>query len=63
MVFTHAEILIMSHQDEYAKGYRDGYKSVQGNVIPPVPPIGPITPLGSDPYKEGYKAGVRSAGG
>ena len=63
MVFTHAEILIISHQDEYARGYRDGYKSVQGNVIPPVPPIGPITPLGSDPYKEGYKAGVRSAGG
>lgn len=53
----------MSHQEEYARGYRDGYKSVRGNVIPPVAPIGPITPAGRDPYKEGYKAGVRSAGG
>lgn len=37
----------MSHQEDYARGYSDGYKSVQGNVIPPIAPIGPITPLGS----------------
>lgn len=53
----------MSHQDEYARGYRDGYRSVQGNVVAPVAPIGPTTPAGQDPYKEGYKAGVRAAGG
>lgn len=53
----------MSHQEDYARGYSDGYKSVQGNVIPPIAPIGPMTPLGSDPYEEGYKAGVEAAGG
>lgn len=53
----------MSHQEDYARGYSDGYKSVQGNVIPPIAPIGPMTPLGSDPYEEGYKAGVEAASG
>ncbi len=53
----------MSHQDEYARGYSDGYKSVQENVIPPIAPIGPMTPLDSAPYEEGFKAGVSAAGG
>lgn len=53
----------MSHQEEYARGYSDGYKSIRGNIIPPIVPIGPMTPLGSDPYEEGFKAGVKAAGG
>lgn len=52
-----------SHQEEYRRGYSDGYKSVQGNVVVPVCPIGPITPAGSKPYDEGFKAGVKAAGG
>lgn len=46
----------------FADGFREGYKSVKGNmVLVPLCPLAPLTPLGSTPYREGIKAGIKAA--
>ena len=47
---------------EFCDGFEMGYKTVKGNnVIVPICPIEPITPIGSTPYQEGIKAGMKAA--
>ena len=54
----------MSNKDSFQAGFEEGYKSVAGDmVLVPLCPLAPLTPLGSTPYREGLKAGMRAAGG
>lgn len=49
-------------QEEYCSGFEEGYKSVKGDmVLVPLCPLAPLTPLGSTPFREGIKAGIRAA--
>lgn len=49
-------------EDNFEAGFEAGYKSIKGEYsIVPICPIPPITPIGSTPYKEGIKAGIRAA--
>tara|TARA_B100000886_G_C20367216_1_gene467900 strand:- start:29 stop:247 length:219 start_codon:yes stop_codon:yes gene_type:complete len=51
-------------KSDFCRGFEMGYKTIKGNmVIVPICPIAPITPIGSTPYQEGIKAGIRAAGG
>ena len=54
----------MSDRDSFEEGFEEGYKSVKGDmVLVPLCPLAPLTPLGSSPFREGLKAGIRAAGG
>mgnify|MGYP000462237441 CR=1 FL=1 len=54
----------MSNQDEFKAGFEEGYKSIKGDmVLVPLCPLAPLTPLGSTPFREGLKAGIKAAGG
>jgi hypothetical protein len=49
-------------QNEFCVGFSEGYQSIAGSmVIVPICPIAPITPIGSTSFREGIKAGIRSA--
>ena len=51
-----------SHQSQFRDGFIEGYKSIMGsNVVVPVCPVAPVTPVGSTPYREGIKAGIKAA--
>ncbi|EJQ0795088.1 hypothetical protein NYD80_004352 [Cronobacter sakazakii] len=46
----------------FCTGFEEGYKVVKGDmVIVPICPIEPITPIGSNSYREGIKAGMEAA--
>ena len=46
----------------FCEGFEEGYKSIKGNnVIVPICPLAPITPIGSTPFREGIKAGIAAA--
>jgi hypothetical protein len=48
---------------DFCNGFELGYNTIKGNmVIVPICPIEPITPIGSTPFQEGIKAGMRAAG-
>ncbi|MES0207945.1 hypothetical protein NKJ93_02445 [Mesorhizobium sp. M0028] len=48
--------------DEFCDGFEEGYKTIKGDmVIVPICPIPPITPIGSNDYREGIKAGIAAA--
>ena len=54
----------MSYTDDFKTGFEQGYKSVKGDmVLVPLCPLPPLTPLGSTPFQEGIKAGIKAAGG
>jgi len=47
---------------EFCDGFEIGYKTVKGNhVMVPMCPWEPMTPMGSTPYQEGLKAGMKAA--
>lgn len=49
-----------THREEYVRGYKDGFRSVQGKVIVPrAPLIGGI--VGLSRYDQGFSDGVRDA--
>ena len=51
-------------QDEFCAGFAEGYKTIKGgNVMVPMCPMMPMTPMGSTPFREGLKAGIKAAGG
>ena len=51
-------------QEEFCAGFTEGYKSIKGDmVLVPLCPLAPLTPLGSTPFREGLKAGMRAAQG
>ena len=61
-------LLVATHEaeadtrGEFCAGFVEGYKTIRGNnVLVPLCPLAPITPLGSTPYKEGLKAGTARA--
>ena len=48
--------------EDFKRGFIEGYKTVKGDmVIIPVIPVQPITPVGSNDYREGLKAGIKAA--
>ena len=48
---------------EFCEGFAVGYKTIKGNmVLVPLCPLEPLTPLGSTPFQEGLKAGMKAAG-
>lgn len=55
-------VAIASAESEFCAGFSEGYKSVKGDmVLVPLCPLEPLTPLGSTPFREGIKAGIRAA--
>lgn len=47
---------------QFCMGFYEGYKSIKGELsIVPICPIEPITPIGSTPFREGIKAGIKAA--
>ena len=49
-------------RDDFCAGFEEGYKSVKGGMaMTPMCPMAPMTPLGSTPFREGIKAGIRAA--
>lgn len=49
-------------QAEFCAGFEEGYRSVKGSmVMVPMCPMAAMTPLGSTPFREGIKAGIRAA--
>ena len=49
-------------QEEFCTGFAEGYKSIKGDmVIVPICPIAPVTPIGSNDFREGLKAGMAAA--
>ena len=42
----------MTANDDFKRGFEEGYKSVAGDLV-----------LGSTPFREGIKAGIKAAGG
>lgn len=49
-------------REEFEQGYKDGFHSVQGNVITPHAPH-VVLEVGRSPYDQGYAYGVRDGGG
>ena len=50
-------------KSDFCRGFEMGYKTIKGNmVMVPLCPLEPLTPLGSTPYQEGIKAGIKAAG-
>ena len=48
-------------QDEFCEGFEEGFKAECGdNVMLPLCPMVPLTPLGSTDYREGLKAGMNA---
>lgn len=52
----------MSQRAEYVQGWNDGYRSVQGQVMPPIPSMTMI-PIGKTAYDYGYEQGREAARG
>lgn len=46
-------------KNAFCEGFAEGWKTVQGGIVP-ICPIAPITPIGSTPFREGIKAGIRA---
>ena len=52
----------MTTDGTYQEGYIQGYKAVAGNnVVVPVAPVPPVTPVGKTPYQMGLLAGMEAA--
>lgn len=48
--------------DEFCDGFEEGYKMIKGDgAFVPFCPFEPFTPYGSNPYREGVKAGMAKA--
>lgn len=53
----------MTIEATFQAGFEEGYRCIKGNMtILPICPIAPITPIGSTPFREGIKAGIKAAG-
>ena len=51
-----------AQNSSFCRGFSEGWKTLKGELaIVPICPIEPITPIGSTPYREGIKAGMRAA--
>jgi hypothetical protein len=46
---------------DFCQGFAEGWKSIKGELtLAPICPIEPVTPVGSNSYREGIKAGMRA---
>lgn len=46
-------------RDAFCLGFEEGYKTIKGeNIMMPMCPMEPMTPMGSTPFREGIKAGI-----
>lgn len=46
----------------YCDGFYEGYRMVKGDFVTlPICPIEPTTPVGSTPFREGVKMGIKWA--
>lgn len=53
---------VFAEKSEFCQGFEEGYKTVKGDMIlVPLCPLEPLTPLGSTPFREGIKAGMKAA--
>ena len=44
---------------DFCRGFDEGWKTIRGELaIPPICPVEPVTPIGSNSYREGLKAGT-----
>jgi hypothetical protein len=49
-------------KSEFCTGFEEGYKSIKGDMIlVPLCPLEPLTPIGTTPFREGIKSGIRAA--
>ena len=54
--------LTFASTSDFCKGFEEGYRSVAGNLaMLPMCPMEPMTPMGSTPFREGIKAGIKQA--
>ena len=62
LIFCLITLSYADERDEFCAGFAEGYKTVKGSmVIVPICPIMPIIPIGSTPFREGLKAGMKAA--
>lgn len=48
--------------NDFKKGFEEGYRMIMGqSVLLPLVPLQPLTPLGSTPFREGLKLGIKAA--
>lgn len=49
-------------ESDFCRGFSEGYKTIKGDMaLVPICPLEPITPIGSNSYREGIKAGIAAA--
>lgn len=62
LVFLGLTLGSIAFGSEFCDGFEEGYKTVKGEmVLVPLCPLEPLTPLGSTPFREGLKAGMKKA--
>ncbi|MGX2957646.1 hypothetical protein ACWIYZ_11300 [Ursidibacter arcticus] len=48
--------------NDFQKGFEEGYRMLMGkSALLPLIPLQPLTPLGSTPFREGLKLGIKAA--
>lgn len=48
--------------NDFQKGFEEGYRMLMGqSALLPLIPLQPLTPLGSTPFREGLKLGIKLA--
>jgi len=61
-IFGAISLPIFANDSEFCMGFIEGYKTIRGDMaMLPMCPMEPMTPMGSTPYREGIKAGMRAA--
>lgn len=46
---------------DFCRGFEEGWKTIRGELaITPICPIEPVTPIGSNSFREGIKAGMEA---
>lgn len=48
--------------NNFQKGFEEGYRMIMGSFsLMPLTPLQPLIPLGSTPFREGLKLGIKHA--
>lgn len=55
-------MVVFASGDEFCAGFEEGYRMIKGDmVLLPICPLAPLTPLGSNNFREGIKAEILAA--